>query len=202
MFQRTNVSLSCRFSVEGNQFTGEIPSAFLSGLDGDYVNNEANEIIIHLADNGLTGLLPEGLTNIKNLYIDLAGNQFTEIPASYCQQSSWMNGKVGVLSENPCHAIACPKNTFSVTGRMSSSDDACTPCGSDEAAQYIGSYTCSHINNEFIALKKLYESTNGDSWDNDDNWMDYEKPICSWHGITCAGDPLDNNTITEIDLSE
>ncbi len=189
------------FSLEGNEFTGQLPDTFLSGLDLDYIANAENEIILHLADNALTGTLPDGLSNIKNLYLDIVGNQFQAVPPSFCQneQSFWMNGKVGEFGK-PCHAIACPVNTHSEKGRMSDSDDTCTPCGSSEEAKYVGSYSCSHVAIEVNALQDLYRSTGGASWDENENWMDMTKPICSWFGVECAGDSLENNTVTAINL--
>ncbi|KAL7543177.1 hypothetical protein ACHAXR_012471 [Thalassiosira sp. AJA248-18] len=190
-----------KLDLEGNQFTGRIPSTFLSGLDQDYISEPDNEIILHLADNILTGAIPEGLQNIKKLYLDIAGNQFKELPKSFCQQSYWMNGKVGEL--NSCAAIACPQNTFSETGRMhSDGDEKCTPCASQESAPFVGSYSCSHETREINALKKLYLSTSGDMWDENMHWMNYSVPICNWHGVTCAGDFMDNNTITELNLPD
>ena len=40
--------------LEGNKFTGSIPSSFLSGLDSNYVSSKDNEIIIHLVRFDLT----------------------------------------------------------------------------------------------------------------------------------------------------
>jgi hypothetical protein len=177
----------------------------LSSLETDYIANSENEIILHLADNALTGEIPEGLLNIANLYLDIVGNQFTEVPLSFCKEelSLWMDGKVGELQNaNPCYAIACPVNTFSDTGRMhSDEDDECTACGSDEEAPFVGSRACVRTASEMTALQALYRGTNGDSWDENENWMDHTKPICTWHGVVCAGDSLDNHTVTGIDLS-
>lgn len=178
-------------------------TSFLSGLDSDYIASADNEIIIHLADNAFTGTLPGGLSSIANLYFDIVGNQFTEVPPAYCKdaQSSWMNGKVGELKDDPCRAIACPVNTFSVTGRMhSDGDETCTACGSLEVAPFVGSYSCTHTAKEITALKALYKGTDGDSWEENEHWMDISKPICSWYGVECAGDSLENTTITAINL--
>jgi hypothetical protein len=192
-------------SLEGNGFTGSIPSTFLSGLDSDFIADSDNEIILHLADNALTGIIPAGLSKIANLYLDIVGNEFTEIPASFCteEQSLWMKGKVGdLLKSSPCYAIACPVNTFSSTGRMhSKEDEECSPCASDESAPFIGNKHCKSEHYEYSALQALYKATQGDYWLQNDNWMDDAQPLCSWYGIECAGDSLDNHTITAIDLS-
>lgn len=211
MLDFSKVSKIEKFDLEGNQFTGTIPDTFLSGLDSTYIADSENVITLHLADNAFTGELPIGLSNIQNLYLDIVGNQFTEIPKAFCQdeQAYWMNGQVGEL-ESPCHAIACPKNSYSPTGRSHSirhsdsvdSNEVCKPCGASEVAQYVGSYQCAHVSIEIEALKELYRSTGGASWDNNNGWMDLTKPICSWFGVECAGDRLENNTITQINLPD
>lgn len=190
--------------LEGNKFTGSIPSTFLSGLDSDYISSRDNEVILHLADNALTGTLPLGLGKIENLFIDIAGNNIKgPIPSSFCQKSSWMRGKVGEVMS--CDAIACPANTFSPTGRgyAEADDDSvqgCTPCGGLQKAPYLGSYACSQEIIEAGALKALYHATGGMSWSQRTNWMDDSKPICSWYGIKCSGGSVDNNTVIEIVL--
>lgn len=197
----------CHASLEGNGFTGPIPSSFLSSLSEEFYADSDNEIILHLADNALTGEIPEGvLSKIKNLYLDVTGNQFKMVPPSFCQdeQSLWMNGKVGQLqNDDPCYAIACPVNTYSNTGRKHSADEdeECITCASDQGTPFIGSRACHRMDDEYTALKALYLGTFGDSWKKSENWMDNTKPICSWHGVQCAGDSLDNHTVTGIDLS-
>ena len=173
----------------------------MSGLTDGFKSNENNEVILHFADNALTGTLPESLSSIKNLYLDIVGNAFKEVPDSFCQQSLWMNGAVGT-SDEPCHAIACPPNTFSETGRLPEEGGECTSCGSGEATEFIGSYQCHHVDVEMTALKAFYRSTEGEKWKENENWMDMTKPMCSWYGIECAGDELENSTITGINLPE
>lgn len=194
-----------KLDLEGNGFSGQIPSSFLSGLDADFIADSDNEIVLHLADNALTGTIPVELSKIANLYLDIVGNEFTEVPASFCkeEQSLWMNGKVGdLLKSTPCYAIACPVNTASETGRMHSDDDEeCAPCASDESAPHVGSKKCRSEHDEYSALKSFYKATKGDSWLQNENWLDNTKPLCTWYGIECAGDSLDNHTITGIDLS-
>ena len=55
------------------------------------------------------------------------------------------------------------------------------------------------------ALVKLYQSTNGDNWTRNDNWLDFNKPITEWYGILQFGDNhfcinlFDNNLVGIID---
>ena len=45
-----------------------------------------------------------------------------------------------------------------------------------------------------LALVSFYNSTNGDGWSNNDNWLS-SSPIDSWHGVT-----IDNNRVVSLDL--
>lgn len=157
-------------------------------------------MIIHLSDNAFTGELPSSLGEIDTLYLGVVGNHFEgPLPASFCDKGDWMNGEVGLVGS--CDAIACPAGTFNDDG-VGSSETSCSPCGSLETAPFLGSYSCSKTALEITALKQLYEATAGSQWETSDNWMEYDKPICSWYGVTCDGGPDANSTITEIDLGE
>lgn len=47
-----------------------------------------------------------------------------------------------------------------------------------------------------IALVALYNSTNGDNWNNNSNWLDENLPVGDWCGIT-----IEDYRVTEIYLS-
>ena len=38
---------------------------------------------------------------------------------------------------------------------------------------------------DLAALIALYNSTNGDYWNINDNWLSEEVPHCDWHGVYC-----------------
>ena len=44
-----------------------------------------------------------------------------------------------------------------------------------------------------LALVSFYNSTNGDGWSNNDNWLS-ASPIDSWHGVT-----IDNNRVVSLE---
>ena len=46
-----------------------------------------------------------------------------------------------------------------------------------------------------LALVSFYNSTNGDGWSNNDNWLS-ASPIDSWHGVT-----IENNRVVSLELS-
>ena len=190
-----------KLDIEGNKFTGEIPSTLLSGLDGNYIASAGNEISLNLAANDFTGVLPAELGSIENLFLEISDNQINgPIPTAFCSQSSWMEGLVGELDS--CDAIACPSGYVSESGRRSSSGEICRPCGADKVAPFLGSTRCKDEDYEINILKAIYEGTNGSKWDEDLHWNDFSKPICSWYGVTCEGGKEDNHTVTELDLSD
>jgi hypothetical protein len=56
------------------------------------------------------------------------------------------------------------------------------------------------------ALKEFYVATNGESWLRKDNWLDEQKSICEWYGVSCVQeklylqDDLEPETVTLIHL--
>ena len=42
------------------------------------------------------------------------------------------------------------------------------------------------VEQDSLALVALYESTDGDNWDDNDGWL--EAPVAEWHGVTVSGD--------------
>ncbi|MGB1308693.1 MAG: leucine-rich repeat domain-containing protein, partial [Oceanihabitans sp.] len=50
-------------------------------------------------------------------------------------------------------------------------------------------------NSDYAALVALYNSTNGDNWTTNTNWLDDTKPLNTWYGVT-----LTNNRVTSISL--
>lgn len=190
-----------KIDIEGNKFTGSIPSTLLKGLGSEYIASAGNEISLRFAGNDLSGVLPSQLGSIENLFLDITGNRIKgPIPSTFCAKASWMEGLVGDLKS--CEAIACPSGTFSESGRRSDSEEKCLPCALGEIAPFIGSYSCREQDAEINILKAIFTGTDGPNWDQDLNWNDFSKPICGWYGVTCKGGKEDNHTVTELDLSE
>lgn len=188
-----------KIDVEGNKFTGHIPSTLLSGLDSDY-KASPSQISLRLASNDFIGTLPAELGSIGNLFLDITGNQIIgPIPSEFCSQSAWMEGRVGELGS--CDAIACPEGTYSESGRRSESSEKCLQCASNEVAPFIGSYSCKEFDSEINILQAIYKGTNGSEWLKDTHWNNISQPICSWYGVTCEGGKKDNHTVTELDFT-
>ena len=51
------------------------------------------------------------------------------------------------------------------------------------------------INLDYNSLIALYNSTNGDTWTTNTNWLDNSKPLNTWHGVV-----LNNNRVVELNL--
>ncbi len=51
------------------------------------------------------------------------------------------------------------------------------------------------LETDSLALLSIYQSTDGDNWTNNTNWLSAE-PVSTWHGITVSGD-----RVTKIELS-
>ncbi|KAL7568273.1 hypothetical protein ACA910_022612 [Epithemia clementina (nom. ined.)] len=107
--------------LSGNQFNGSIPSDFLFRVPAKL------PLRVDLSNNGLAGELPRDLTRFDKLNIDLAENQFTELPLSLCTQKEWNNGDVGRYG---CDGLMCHPGTSADQGRQSSSGNGtrCVQC--------------------------------------------------------------------------
>jgi len=58
----------------------------------------------------------------------------------------------------------------------------------ETVAEEIGNtdLTLGVSNDEYLALKALYNSTNGDNWKNNNNWLSSDEPVDYWHGVTAS----------------
>jgi Leucine-rich repeat (LRR) protein len=172
-----------------NQFTGTIPSGFLSG-----VSNSGQELNVRLEQNHLVGTVPASLASFSQLNIDLSDNLFVAIGEGLCSQSGWNDGSVGSFG---CDAILCPAGEFSPSGRQTNAQDGCQPCPGAESSPYLGVTTCLSLvkQREREILMLLFQATNGANWIHKDGWTQ-ETDICSWSGITCQ----DGSTVDTISL--
>mmetsp|Transcript_36712 Transcript_36712/g.88748 ORF Transcript_36712/g.88748 Transcript_36712/m.88748 type:complete len:2674 (+) Transcript_36712:708-8729(+) len=165
-----------------NQLTGTIPSNFISGI-----SDTSNVVTIRLEDNHLIGTVPSSLTAFRRLNINLVGNLFTALGDGLCNQPNWNDGAVGRYS---CDAILCPAGEFSPSGRQTSADDACQPCPGAESSPYFGVTSCVALvkAREREVLGALFEATNGNGWRNNNGWLDDNRDVCTWFGVSCQED--------------
>jgi hypothetical protein len=160
--------------LELNEFTGSLPSNFLSSASGAR--------FVDLSSNLLTGTVPVGLETISALDIRLMGNMISALPGVFCDNSGWMEGEVGKL--NSCDAIMCPQNFASPDGRATTGSD-CQPCPTEGGfAPFYGSTSCSQIADEREILTQFYDACNGQDWYRNDYWKS-TAAICDWYGVGC-----------------
>jgi Leucine-rich repeat (LRR) protein len=120
----------------------------------------------------------------------IAGNKISDIDESFCYESGWMNGLVGLYG---CDAFACPKGSYNIYGRQISDAGLCIPCPYLSSATSYGSTTCSPDGKNYSEkeiLELFYSSTSGAKWTKSTNWKSVNMSICQWYGVTC--DPNDN----------
>lgn len=182
-------------ALDSNEFTGQIPDTFLSG-----VLDSGRLMKISLSWNNLVGTLPASLDRFRVMNIDLVGNQITGIAPELCDNEDWMDGMV---KEFGCDAIMCPIGKYNADGLVWNSEDPCRDCVS---ADVYGSVHCialaqPKVTTERDTLESLFYATGGRTWTQPTNWTVPWIPICSWEGITCVSDFADADLgVEEIDL--
>ena len=181
--------------IGGNEFDGQIPSSFISGIA-----NKSATVAVDLSNNQLQGSIPPNLADFDDLVLYLEGNKIDEIPDSICAKDKWMDGEVGVN----CDALLCPPGSFNQYGRRVSDDEKCQACGYLGSALYYGSTSCEVGNGDELdergILFQFYSATGGDSWTNRDNWDEDGSDICMWYGVKC--ETIEGvETVTELELA-
>ena len=165
-----------------NSFQGTIPEDFISG-----VTNASRTIKVDLTNNKLGGSIPTSLARFDDLRLFLAGNVIEHIPDEVCDKHSWMDG----LMDSGCDALLCEPGSFNEFGRRNSIKP-CQPCAFNASSFFYGSDTCEPQEvddlDERSILFQLYHSLDGNQWKKRDNWLEDNRPICSWHGVHCASE--------------
>lgn len=117
--------------VSDNQLNGEIPTDLLKNVD------ITKSVLLNLAQNKFSGLLPATLARFDDLTITVSDNEITGIDDVLCKKEKWNGGDVGSYG---CDAILCPPSSFAPSlGRASSTGGDCTPCAS---ATFFGHSLC------------------------------------------------------------
>ncbi|KAL7553700.1 hypothetical protein ACHAWF_017020 [Thalassiosira exigua] len=207
--------------LDGNAFTGTIPSSFLSGLDS---NQTSNKISIGLSDNKLTGTLPAEFLEFDSLVLNVVGNDLsgldTGIYGKMCDKGApeiggWMGG---LLERFGCDSILCPPDYWNSKGRQETEDEPCEECG-DGTDGKLGATACgSDTGNDMSELEILaefYLSLGGATdWDETEGWeamngmesyedvtlpayADLNIDPCKFKGVVCESE---SNKVTELSL--
>jgi len=185
-------------SLDQNQFTGQIPSNFLTNIE-----DKTTLITVQLNGNKLTGKVPGTLKDFTKMDLSLQNNEITSIDAALCGLKDWMNGEVGIMMEtdtmDPCDAILCPAGKFTPYGK-SAKGIMCVDCDNKTyTAEYLGSNWCGpDLETDMPMLSLLYKKTAGRYWKNQQNWTKAGVPHCYWEGVTCSETP--DGPVTELNL--
>ena len=209
-------------SLDGNAFTGTIPTDFLRRLN----TTNADAITVGLKNNQLTGTVPESFLKFNNLQLDVTGNSITGFGGDMCDDqdsrdiSSWMGGKVELFG---CDAILCPDGYYTDTGRQESEDEKCKVCDAGTDGK-MGATDCESdtvtTSEELQILAEFYLTLGGKKWDQGSGWeemSEIENPAdvtlpsytdngldgCKFLGVSCedgnvVGISLPNNGLEGI----
>ena len=129
--------------------------------------------------------MPTELQVFDDLNIEMEGNKIIEFDDRFCDNLSWMDGKV---KEFGCDALMCKPGYYSMYGRQNTTESACKKCevgGDTEPTPYWGSISCDGVIDEKEILQLLYSETNGDDWYNNANWFKSDD-VCKWYGVDCG----------------
>ncbi len=172
-----------RLRLSRRGLTGEIPPKL-----GDLTNLER----LSLQLNRLSGEIPAELGNLANVqYMQLHYNELTgEVPPDFGGLASL---EVLLLDNNQLTGMLPQTMTELTLLRLFYFLDNAGLCApADDAFQtwlqnvdtFRGS-TCGSVDSDEDrpALEALYAATNGQNWEESDNWLS-ERPISEWHGVT------------------
>ena len=178
----TNLEQLTSLYLDGNMLTGTLPSNFLMNS-----RRLQSRIEVGLSNNRLEGAIPDGWSRFEQLFLDLAGNQITDIPYSLCTKSNWMNGAVQTFG---CNAILCPVGTYNTIGYQADASSSCLNCPSSTSygATFCGSgQGTTDTSSELNILLDVFGATGGNNWNNKDGW-DTSTDFCNtFYGVQCDG---------------
>jgi hypothetical protein len=166
-----NLRLLNSLGLDSNHFTGQLPSfddmhfletlnlannAFTGAISKRFLDKLAtvgDNIYINLAQNQITGVVPEELSRFQKLSLYLRENRVLGLPLSLCDSYRWNDGDVGNFG---CDAIMCKPGTANEHGRRR----AGFPCVSCPDARYYGETACNSVSSS-SRLKSLAVTTVG-----------------------------------------
>jgi Leucine-rich repeat (LRR) protein len=176
-----------KMDLSANQLTGTIPADFL-----DKVAEKAFEHL-SLAQNRLTGEIPNILAKFPAEQYDFTDNEISTLGDGLCNQAS-----VGVLEAFGCDAVLCPPGTWNNKGRQLNGSEKCDACAENK---FFGTTSCddgsgtsrptlppvSTTDLTYVEiLSKLFDQTKGSSWKRSDHWKQSSISVCEWFGVHCA----------------
>ncbi|MCK5521943.1 MAG: leucine-rich repeat domain-containing protein [Thiomargarita sp.] len=201
-----------------NQLGGDIPAALydLTELETLYLNNNnltgnlpselgnlTNLVSLSLSDNKLTGNLPSELGNLTNL-VSLKLDKNLQLTGPLPSNLSNLN-TFYFNSTDLCEPIDISFQTWlsNITNISDISHIRYLLRSSGRCSNVVEPYDCNEVTDNILlqdcnALVALYNSTEGDNWNNKSGWVITKTP-CSWYGVKC-GDVGSNKRVIELSL--
>ena len=197
-------------SMDGNAFTGKLPHLLLHSLNQTLKDGM---VTVNLANNQLTGNIPDSYLRFSALDLDVSGNKMSSIDSEICESDSinnWMNGLAEMFG---CDAILCPVDFYNPTGKQEDND---VPCGSCDVGTdgLMGALSCSSDEvSDLQILAEFYLAVDGPNWVEAEGWVvmaemtssadltlpsykDLDIDLCSFYGVECD----DNDRVTQLKL--
>ena len=166
-------------SLEGNQLTGSIPREM-----GELVSLT----LMYLFDNQLTGSIPHELGKLFNLiHLCLNGNRLSgSVPP---ELSSLKNLKWLHLHDNTNLSGSLPTTLIDLDldALLLQETQVCLPDDPGlrnwlSGIADVRIEECEGFDLDRIALEALYNTTNGQKWTNNQNWLS-DAPVGQWYGV-------------------
>ncbi|MBO1348618.1 MAG: putative Ig domain-containing protein [Hormoscilla sp. GUM202] len=206
--------------VSSNDLSGTLPSEL-----GDLGNLQDLDV----GNNDLTGTIPESIADLSADKVDKVlenppylKSEIDDVDAIWGQNFSlYVSGNFGDINNNitSYRADGLPNglNIDFTSGKIGGTP---TESGKFPVTVTVSDSAGGHVTDEFnitvwaildaddyAALKALYESTNGDNWENKTGW-DFSSPtppsayeVSEWHGVTVVGSRVTEISLNNNDLS-
>ena len=184
-----------RLNLSNNRLTGSIPTELgqLTGMEH-----------LNLSGNQLTGDIPVELRRLTTLMtLDLSDNRFTgEFPTEFGNMDDLrsLDMENNSLLTGPLPREITRLNLLRYLNLRGT--QLCVPRSEDFAA-WVGGIAdarvtiCPEESTDRGILAALYQSTDGEHWINDGNWLS-DKPVDQWFGVTADSE----GRVVELELND
>ena len=191
--------------LSDNDLTGEIPAALgeIQSLESLLLNNNRlmGTIPTTMADRSFSSLNLENPPYVASVIPHQTIPLNDEMEMDLSENFADLNGdSISYSASGLPEGLNLDGSTGIITGETSSSGTyTVTVTGTDNDGEVATSFELvvpTVVEGDYNALMALYNSTNGDGWNNKDNWL-ASADVSEWHGVTVEGD-----RVTGIDLGE
>lgn len=208
--------------LKGNMFSGTLPEGIASLdnlssliLDGNSFDGGLSYVTeldqlrgLSISNNTFSGSFPEALTNLKLLtFLDLSSNNFSgNLPATLGELDDLQALRIGMNDFTGTVPIELTGLPSLLEFKLADNLNLCEPTSAvytDWVAglsNYENFNTCLYnLKSDSLALVALYESTDGDNWTNNTNWL--TDNVDTWYGVGTISDRIDSLNLHDNNLS-